>query len=355
MDAKPSRPTIRDVAAAAGVHIATVSRVLSGHGYSSEEARRNVLAAAEALGYRPSRQAQNLRGAKLRIVGAVVSDLANPVFIQWLRGVEAVAHERDFSVIIADCQGSAEIERTALERLFDERVSGLLMADPNVASDLLSPFYSLGIPVLPASPEEAQDLHVIASTAQLAGHATLAKRLIELGHRRIAWFVPTTDRKSSKGVSDSRVESLRRAFISRGGTMKFVSVHRQNLIADCRAEVGRLSSGARAPTVYMAGSHLVAPGLLIAIQDAGLRVPEDVSVVSYGDSDWALAHRPTLSVLRWDYYALGVAMAKRLIASIEGEQVPEVALTTTEFVERGSLGPASHEAGLTIDEGSGLP
>ncbi len=122
------RPDIRQVAAEAGVSTATVSRVLTGKGPASEDATRRVRAAADRLGYSPSAPASSLRTERSMIIGVLVPNLANPVFLPFLRAVEHLAQQHGYAVIVADAQRSPEVERRQLDRLSAQRIDALVVA-----------------------------------------------------------------------------------------------------------------------------------------------------------------------------------------------------------------------------------
>src|ERR1700728_461901 len=115
-----ARVDIRRVAEEASVSIATVSRVVSGRGPVNDDTRQRVQSVVARLGYRPSASARSLRTSQTMIIGALVPDLSNPVFVPFLRGVQHVAQAEGYSVLVVDAQRSAVVERRALDRLIDQ-------------------------------------------------------------------------------------------------------------------------------------------------------------------------------------------------------------------------------------------
>lgn len=166
-----------------------------------------------------------------------------------------------------------------------------------------------------------------------------AVRLLQHGgHERIAYVTrrtPMREVASLLGWVDARVHGLRKA----GFEFDERYILRVDTMEDCRAAVGGLEAAGQGPTAYIVSPYGLAPRLLAAIYDAGLAIPADVSFVCHGDSDWAVAHRPPLAVIRRDYYAQATAWTLDLLARIDGRPGGEVPNLPYEFEPRGSIGP----------------
>ena len=335
--------TIRDVALEAGVAVSTVSRVINASGAASTSARDRVLAAAEKLGYRASSMARGLRRSRAMTVGVLIPDLANPVFLQWLRGAENAAQERGYSVLTCDGQDSNEIVATQLARLYEHRVDGLLLAGV-VPHRALNEFVDSGIPYEPMA---RNDGPLLAPRVELEREARMAayRTLVSLGHRRIAFFVREGhEHLHPNALPMVRFASLREALREAGQPEAGASIIEASPTSTL-TPVRELVTSQSPPTAYISGTYLLTPSLLIALYSQGVSIPDDVSFLSFGDSPWAIAHRPPLSVVRHDYYAEAKGLMERLIARIEGcDSVPSPDSQLSEFVQRGSLGPPPPEA-----------
>ena len=145
--ARPGRTGIREVAAEAQVSTATVSRVLSGRGPASESAVASVRSAASKLDYLPNASASSLRTDRSLIIGVLVPDLGNPVFLPFLRAVERNAQQHGYAVIVADTQRSAEVEMGQLNRLRAQGVDGLVLAGRSRVPDRVQQMQAMGVPV----------------------------------------------------------------------------------------------------------------------------------------------------------------------------------------------------------------
>jgi DNA-binding LacI/PurR family transcriptional regulator len=333
--------TIADVAKEANVANSTVSRALNGSAPASPEVRERVLQAAQRLGYRASGTARALRQSRTMTVGIVIPDLANPVFGNFLRGAEHTLQAADYSLFICDAQNSGELAQREFERLFAHRVDGILLGGPAPRAALL-PFHEAGIPIepnpfLPA--DGAQSRSDMEEAATLAAYRLLVRN----GHRHIA-LVGRVGAGPGVGnaVHAARVERLRRLLESVASTDARCVEITVTGPGQLPSAVQTAAARPDAPTAYVAASHVLAAPLLAAIYGAGLEIPHDVSFLSFGDSEWAVAHRPPISVVRHDYYSEAQGHAIRLLAQL-GAQVEATQIRPplpSEFMNRGSIGPA---------------
>jgi LacI family transcriptional regulator len=329
---------MKDVATRAGVAVSTVSRVLNGTGYGSEETRGRVLAASAELGYQPSLRARGLRQSRTMTIGVAVADLGNPVFLEYLRGVEHTAGRAGYAVTICDGQASSEVQGRQLGRLFADRVDGLVVIPPILADEGTEPFRRAGVPVAPLAEIDVRTRYRVHLEATLPAMVTALTALREGGHQRIAYVTRKTPMREATprlGWVEPRVRGLREV----GFEFEERFMLRVETADDCRAAVRRLEAAGESPTAYIVSPYGLAPRMLAAIYDCGLRIPDDVSFVCHGDSDWALAHRPPLAVIRRDYYAQAAEWTRDLLDRIEGGPGGETPNLPYEFVPRGSLGP----------------
>jgi LacI family transcriptional regulator len=326
------RVTIRDVARAAGVRPSTVSKALNA-GRGSAEVRARVQRAAEELGYRPNEQARALRRSRSRSLGLLLPDLANPVFLPLLRGAERAARDRGYVVLVADGQRSDDAEAAALERFFDQGVDGLLLAGP-VPPGSLARFLANGVPVAPAP----SDGSLAWERAETAATRALGRRLVELGHRDVLFVAPPLPKgPQGQAYRRGRLGTLSPLLRDAGGEVVVAGVDPAAGFEAAASEIGRVLATSRATAVVCA-EHLLAPPALTALAATGRRVPEDVTVVTYGDSDWARAYRPPLSVVGADTYGVGVELATNLLDQLAGVAPKPRGDIGIRYVERGSCG-----------------
>lgn len=347
-----SQPTILDVAREAGVATSTVSRILAGSQAFSNETIQRVLDAVRRLNYVPSATARSLRSSRTQTIAVIVPDLANPLYAQYVRGAEHGCQALGYSLLICDAQNSQEVEALHLRKLFEHRVDGLLLAINVRAPEALNLFLKAGIPV---EPEDHMRPGERPQRAELEQPASLAafRCLIRLGHSEIALFI----RDGAAGHPASvrgplpRGRLLEATLKEAYGKAKTAHVVRVATPAECRAAVQRLAAMESPPTAFIAGTHVLAAPLLGAIRDSGLRIPQDVSFVTYGDSEWAAAYNPPISVIRYDYYQEARVLSERLVARAQGrETAPALPEFPSEFVQRSSCGPPRMHASGAVQK-----
>lgn len=339
---RKARVTIIDVAREAGVRPSTVSKALN-DGRGSPEVRRRVEGAAARLGYRPSQRAQSLRTAASHIIGVLVPDLANPSYLSLLRGVEKVAGERGYVVLVADGQRSEASQTAALERFFEHGVDGVLLGGP-VPPGALDLHLRHGIPISPAVSDDERALARHWEQDEAAATEKMTHRLLDLGHRHFG-FISTPPLRGSGRFRRGRFDVFQKVLARADAELSMLLVDPEPDPETARAELRRYVSGDGSLSALVCANQLVTPWLLMALVDAGRRLPEDVSLVVHGDSDWAQAHRPPLSVIARDTFAEGESLAMSLFDAIAGLDTPRQVGPKATYVERGSCGPPPTSAG----------
>ena len=336
-------PTIHDVARMAGVSTSTVSRSLTGGPRVSAATRARVRRIAEDLSYRPSRSAQSLRSSRTGTIGLLAPTMENPVAYDHLRVVVRAAFEAGYTVLVADGQDSAEIQEAELARIRDFRVDGLIVGRGVLqVTPALLEFVRSGVPVEPALSEEVlnSNMHgVVVPFSEFVEGSVGAivgfRRLIELGHTRFALF-HLAERPAR--LTESRYKLLARMLAEAELPMPERIPVQIGRFADCTAEVQRLAASNLPPTAIISANGRLTPYILEGMQSAGLRIPADVSLLCFGDSQWHRAYSPPLAVVREDYEEVARATLARLVARIEGREYREVTARPSEFVMRGSIG-----------------
>ncbi len=328
------RVGIKRVAEEAGLSTATVSRVLSNSGYASDSARSRVVVAADRLGYRPDARARGLRTKRGTTLGVLVRDLTNPVILPFIRGVQHVAQPCGFAVVVGDAQRDAAVERHQLELFGDQRVAGVIVVGVMQDRGNLS--------VL------EPDIAVVHSPSDLEAEGSGEDRAIgravddlaRNGHRLVL-FVSRAPFPDPPGPS-TRVELRRRAVIA-AATRRDMEVQHcftpMEFSTNETAEaLGRWVGKDRPGHAVICASHRLAPQLLGTMSDMRLALPEDVSFITFGDSDWARAYRPAIAVLRVDRYREARSVTHDLLLEVGRSPDPEIRPSDPEFVARESVG-----------------
>ena len=326
------RATLKDVALAAGVSQSTTSRALSGEGYVAPAVRDRVRAAADRLGYVPHAMARSLRKQVSRSVGVVVSDLRNTFYADLAAGVAARARAHGYTMMLVDDQGSAADELSAAEAFVATRTAGVILTP--VSATVSAYLLAQQIPVV----EVDRQFSPGACDAVVIDNHHVARRvtehLIALGHRRIALLIDETDWTTGADRSAGYREALQAAGLPVSPEL-LVSVGWDAGSAR-RAAVDLLAQRNR-PTALFAANNVLAEGLWRAVGDLGLRVPDDVSVVSFDDARWMSMVSPGMTAVAQDVVALGAAAMDQLVARIaRPEEEPRTVTLEAEILARGS-------------------
>ncbi|MGA3217239.1 MAG: LacI family DNA-binding transcriptional regulator [Acidimicrobiales bacterium] len=327
--------TIVDVAQAAGVSTATVSRVLNNHPQVDAELAAAVRQAVKDLGYRPSRVARSLRTRRNRVWALIVSDVrTGPFFGALVRGVEDVAYAAGYSLFLCNADEDHAKEASYIELAVAENVAGLILT-PSGASTDLSPLLNFGIPVVLADrtlPTQQVDSVLVDN---VAGARQAVEHLVGGGYERIACITgPLT---TTTGYE--RHVGYRKALEETGVSVEDRLVR----VADFREDGGRIAmqellTESRRPDAVFVTNHLMAIGALQAIAEAKLLIPRDIAVVSFDDMPWASLLQPSLTAVAQPAYDLGIEGARLLLSRLDGYKgaARTVMLSTTLQVRESS-------------------
>lgn len=333
--------TIKDVARRAGVSTMTVSRVINNSGYASQEARERVARAIAELDYLPNALARSLRHRQTKTVALVLADIGNPFFIAVARGAEQVASAHGFSLLFCNTGESRDAEDAHLSVLLQKRVDGVLLVptgddDPGVAR-----LGARGVPTV------LIDRRVGGAPADLVrgdserGAYELVRHLIGLGHARIALITGPLGLSTAADRAAGYARALREAGLP---------VSEALICADDfsleggRRSTRRLLALDPRPTAIFGGNTLIAFGAFQALRAAGLRVPEDVSLVTFDDLPEAWLMSPFLTTANQPADEIGRRAAELLFERLGGRGGPaprEVVLPAELVVRRSSAPPSA--------------
>lgn len=336
------QPTIRDVARAAGVSKSTVSNVIRGAGKTSPETRERVLAAIADVGYRPNAIARSLVRQRTTTVGILVGDLANPFYSELAKLVEQRLTAAGYATMICNTDGHAASERARIESLLEHRATGIVALQFSGEWPLADELRTEGIPLVVVSCwEEGSDCVAVDDEA---GVRLAVEHLLGLGHRRIAYLSsglvePKTDRARLDGYR----AALRAAGVRTQGDLVVRWEEPAYLSSDreLRHEAERLLAGRDRPTAFVVSNDLVAIDLIETLEQMGLDVPGEVSVVGFDDIALAGLARVSLTTVAQPRDALaelGSAIVLERITTGAGGPLRQVRLDPR-LVVRSSTGP----------------
>src|SRR5271166_2431206 len=287
-------PTIRDVAARAGVSVATASNVVNGNRPVGEASRRRVLEAIAALGYRVDRSASALRGSSTRLIGMAVPDITNVFFAGLIHGVEALAERDGYDLLLVSSNEDAGLERRRVEALVARRIDGLIVAPATDDSMPRLAAEGLRLPptVLVDRGAGAPGFDTVSADCEAGAYAAV-KHLIELGHRDIA-VLGHSGRLQNIAL---RVAGCRRALHEAGLEGRERVVYGGRDLERLRGAIEMELHRADRPTAIFALTNVCALAAIKAARGLNLDIPGDVSIVGFDDFDWMSALRPYLSTV----------------------------------------------------------
>lgn len=330
------RPTIQDLARAAATSPSTASRALSGNGYVGADVRTRVLAAAEAIGYVPDNNARTLRNRTSRAVGMLISDLRNPFYANLAAGIEEQLRSAGYHVIVVNNDGEEEAEVEGARTFLAVRVSAAIITP--VSDRAVRMLMNDGVPVVQAD----RMVEGLTSDGVLVDNVMGARQvtdhLIGLGHTRIALLIDETDWTTGAG----RLAGYRAALRDAGVPMDPELVVPTKFQPEAARDAVTSLLGRRPDvTALFAANNMLAEGAFQALQQAGRRIPEDLSLVAFDDVPWMSMVSPGITTVDQHTDDLGRTCAQLVVDRIAGSATGQATIRYIEpsVIFRGSTAP----------------
>ena len=309
--------TIHQLAKAAGVSIATVSRVLNKANHPvNEETRQRILQMAEEMGYHPNQVARSLRTERSGMIGIIADDISSTPFSPLIiRGIQDYVTSSGYFCIIINADWNPEKEKEAVRDLLNRSIDGVIFAETwhntiNIELDVENKPYVFVHRLFSNSSAYSVIPDEIYGARQAVNH------LLELGHRRIGYINgPDTYHASAERFKGYQLE-LEEMGIAFDPAL--TTLGNWDVGGGYEAAKQLLANPVR-PTAIFAANDLMALGAIYAIQDAKLRVPEDVAIVGYDDREIASIARPAITTVTLPCYDMGQASAAMLLNLLEGK------------------------------------
>lgn len=306
-------PTIKDVAKQVGVSTATVSHVINKTRFVSDEVRKRVLRAIEELDYHPNAVARSLVKKRTHTIGIIISDILNPFYTAIVRGIEDVTYQSGYNVVLCNSDEDPEKEVLYIQILLERRIDGLV----------LSSAFKDGVHPLLSKLKMVPLVTIVRKVRGLAGDSVFGdnvegvyqalRHLIQLGHRGIA--IISGPRGLSSG--EERLLGYQKALGDHGITVD------SNFIkfGDFKRESGytltkEVLQQKEAPTALFVANNQMTIGALNAINELGIRVPKDLSLVGFDDMEWYSFLNPPLTTVEQSPYLMGKTAGEMLLQRI---------------------------------------
>ena len=314
--------TIKDIARALGLSTSTVSRALRGSYEISPETKKLVLEYAEKINYRPNPIALSLKERKSRSIGVVVSEIANTFFSQAINGIESIAYNRGYHVIISQSHESFEREKVTIQHLASRSVDGLLVSLSNETTDLshLKQLHEKGLPIVffDRITDEINTHKVTANNIKGSFDAT--QHLINKGFRRIAHITNSSNLSITRERLQGYRDALEKNNLPYDEKLIHYCYHGGMIYAEIEDEIQKMLSAANKPDAIVAASDRITTSCMTALKAAGKKVPDEIALIGFTNTNIAELFNPSLSAIRQPAFDMGQTATELLIQIIESKR-----------------------------------
>ena len=324
--------SIKDVADAAGVSTATVSRVLSDKPHVRPEIRERVLAVIDELNYRPNRVARSLRIQQSNIIGLIVSDIQNPFFTSVSRAVEDTAYEQGLSIFLCNTDENPDKEAIYLNLMLDEHVAGVILSPTRQTADSFAEAVRLDIPmvVIDRRIREVEVDSVLIDNVEAA--YKIITHLIADGHQRIGAMFgigSTTGRERREGY----IRALKEHGLK---PMPDLASYVNATEEEGYKATRRLLSLAEPPEAIFTSNGLLAAGAFRALRESKFTIPDEIAFASFDETPWTALVEPPVTVIQQPTYEIGQIATELLLKRLEEPSRPtrEVILKSKLIIRR---------------------
>lgn len=338
--------TLSDIAATIGVTPMTVSRVVNGTGYVSEETRERVMQAVAKMNYRPNGVARSLKRQRTETVGLVLGDISNPYSTEIANAVRSALSARGFTMFISISENSATEDIAAFDSLVDHNVDGLIVATRSnrEGDERLAAMADRSVPIVVVGRDFRHEQVDSIAADNFAGGFEATQHLIDLGHKRIAFLGASFANRGSL----KRLQGYLAALAEHGLPIdERLITGRKETASDAPGysteTIGyegmkRLLSIPNRPTAVFARNDFTAVGAMAAIKEVGLEIPRDIAIAGFDDTPLALHTMPPLTTVRQPMKLQGQLAAELLLRRIanDGPVAAEDRMLDCELIVRQS-------------------
>jgi len=311
------RVTAEDVAQLAGVSTGTVSRVVNRHPAVTAEVRQKVIVAMEQLGWQPNVIARSMRTATTRTIGCVFSNIRNPLYATIIQGAEEALARENYTLMVASSGESSAREAELIHLFAARRTDGLILSISDETNrTLIEAVKGAGLPTVMIERDLPLETFSVGTDHRRSMFAAV-DYLISLGHRRIALVTGGEKTRAGRERIGGFVDAHNAAKLKLDPTL----LRPKSLSSDYAFhETQLLMRLPDAPTAIIAGGNLMLAGVLRAAQMLKIAIPQDLSVISSGDTELAELATPPITAIRWDLTGVGRQAARLLVDHLNGLQ-----------------------------------
>lgn len=335
-------PTLTEVALASNVSPMTASRAINNRSGVSIKTKEHVLKVAAELGYVVNRAAQKLSGGRSHVIGVIAADLENPFISAVVAGATQAAWDAGYETLVFSQVNRGKRPSGSVMHLLRQISDGVIAVLP-LEYGYLGELASINIPVITVDHRGKHAEFPSIATDSYEGARIAVRHLAELGHQRIAYITGDERLASAKDRRRAYVETIAQLGLHRDPLLIVAGDYTQRRGFEATQKL--LSLKLR-PTAIFAANDMSAIGAIAAIREAGLRVPDDISVVGFDDIPTASQSFPPLTTVRQPIHQMGRSAVNTLLALIAGIEPasPQVALSNELVIRCSTAAPKSHEA-----------
>ncbi len=317
-----AKVTIKDVAVESGVSTATVSRVINNSGFVSEPIKERVMAVIQRLNYQPNAIAKSLKQDKTKTIGVVVPDISNAFFMSISKGIEDSVHEEGYNLFICSGDENPQKEAQLLQLLYEKRVDAIVLATSGKNEETVARIQQSGLPVILIDRKIDKENHPFDMVVEdnVQGAYQLTKQLIQQGHRRIGVINGCLDVSTGSDRFNGYAKAMNEFALPVNADLVYNGLFSQN--GGVQAARYFMSLPER-PTAILSFNNHMTFGVLLELTRRGVRIPEDVTIASYGEVDAALLlKQPGFIFVSQSPYEMGTKagniLLERLVHKKEG-------------------------------------
>lgn len=341
--------TLAEIAQAAGVSVSTVSRALTNNRHPlKEETRQRIVNLAKEMGYNPNLVARSLQSNRTHIVGVIVDRMRSPFAAATVQGIQDGLRQAGYSISIINSNRDQDLVVEAIQTFNSRRVDGIVILNSWLHT-FNDPLLSLqDRPFVFVNRLFSDASHNCVAPGDRCGAQLAIKHLVDLGHQRIAYI----NGIESWLESQNRLAGYHDVLTEHGLPVDETLIRPGDWGVDSGYQAAQdLLALAQPPTAIFAANDLMAMGVIYAIKDAGLRVPDDVALIGYDDRDFAEWIRPALTTIRMPSYEMGQAAARLLLEQFAGEELEDATQIPGKLIIRQSCGAKNKEGTTRSFEG----
>jgi DNA-binding LacI/PurR family transcriptional regulator len=311
---------IKEIAKKAGVSVATVSRVLNHPDSVAPDTKERILNVIEESEYTPNWFARGLNFNKTDTIGLLIPNILNPSYMEIAKGVEDVAHQKDYTTLLCNAENAVEKERKYVDSLLKRRVDGIVLVSSLLENEDVEGIKKQGIPVVLIGENrgDIKDVPIVRIDCEGAAYKAV-RHLIDIGYKDIAIIYGTTPERENK----RKIEGYNQALAEEGITEREEYIQEAaNTIEGGYIAAKRLIDLKRRPRAIFTSSDLLAFGAIDAMKDHGIKVPEEVAFVGFDNIRMSNLIEPKLTTVEKPMHKMGVVGARLLfdIIDTKGEE-----------------------------------